>query len=119
MSYNRMVLLTGEAPDAGANSAIGRIAQAVENVRGVFNEMAVTSNSSQSARRNDSNLTSNIKVRFVDERMFNPVHVQAVTESGVVYLRGMVTRKEADDETDIARTTLGVQKVVRLFEYLD
>jgi osmotically-inducible protein OsmY len=37
----------------------------------------------------------------------------------VVYLLGLVKRKEADDATQIARTTGGVQKVVRLFEYLD
>jgi osmotically-inducible protein OsmY len=42
-----------------------------------------------------------------------------VTEAGNVYLLGMVSRKEADDATEIARTTSGVQKVVRLFEFID
>jgi osmotically-inducible protein OsmY len=118
-SYNRMVLLTGEAPDEGTRVEMGRIARAVENVRGVYNELAIAGNSSLSARANDSYLTSKVKARFVDQQKFNPVHVKVVTEANAVYLLGMVRRKEADDATEIARTTGGVQKVVKLFEYID
>jgi osmotically-inducible protein OsmY len=70
-----------------------------------------------SARANDSYITSKVKARFLDARQFNPIHVKVVTEAGTVYLMGIVTRKEADDATEIARTTSGVQKVVRVFEY--
>ena len=57
--------------------------------------------------------------RFVDQRLFNPTHVKVVTEASAVYLLGLVNRKEADDATEIARTTSGVQKVIRLFEYIN
>lgn len=40
-----------------------------------------------------------------------------VTESGIVYLLGIVTEKEADAAVEIARTTGGVRKVVKIFEY--
>lgn len=118
-SYNRMVLLTGEAPDAATRGEIERIARAVENVRGVYNEIAVSGNTSLSARANDSYLTSKVKARFIDQQKFNVLHVKVVTEANVVYLLGLVRRKEADDATEIARTTGGVQKVVKLFDYLD
>ena len=118
-SYSRMVLVTGEAPDAAAKSDIEKIVRAVENVRGVYNEMTVGSPTALSARANDSYITSKVKARFVDGRKFNAVHVKAVTEAGVVYLLGMVKRKEADDAVEITRTTSGVQRVVKLFEYLD
>ncbi len=118
-SYNRMVLLTGEAPDAATRSEIERIAQAVENVRGVFNEIAIAGNSSLTARANDSYLTSKVKARFIDQRKFSILHVKVVTESGMVYLLGLVKRDEATHSTEIARTTGGVQKVIKLFEYLD
>ncbi len=118
-SYNRMLLLTGEAPDAAAKSEIEKIARGVENVRGVYNEIAVGGNRALSARANDTFLTGKVKARFVDGQKFNPVHAKVVTEANVVYLLGMVKRKEADDATEIARTTAGVQKVVKLFEYLD
>ena len=118
-SYNRMVLLTGETTSSEARAEIEKIARAVENVRGVYDEIAIVGNSSLGTRTNDSFLTSKVKARFVDAGKFNAVHVKVVTESGVVYLLGLVTHKEADDATEIARTTSGVQKVVRLFEFLD
>jgi osmotically-inducible protein OsmY len=118
-SYNRMLLLTGEAADAAAKDQIGKIAGAVENVRSVDNEIQIAGNSSMSARANDSYLTSKVKARFLDAQKFDVVHVKVVTEANTVYLLGLVTRKEAADATEIARTTGGVQRVVRLFEYLD
>ena len=45
--------------------------------------------------------------------------VKVVTESGVVYLMGIVTKKEAERISDEAATTSGVKRVVRLFELLD
>ncbi len=98
---------------------IGKIAGAVENVRSVDNEIRIAGNSSLSARANDSYLTSKVKARFLDAQKFDVVHVKVVTEANIVYLLGLVTRKEAADATEIARTTGGVQRVVRLFEYLD
>ena len=118
-SYSRMVLITGEAADAAMKTEIEKIVRAVENVRGVYNEMAIAGNTALSARANDSYITSKVKARFVDQQKFNPVHVKVVTEASVVYLLGLVKHKEADDAVEITRTTSGVQKVVKLFEYLD
>lgn len=118
-SYNRMVLLTGEVPTEAAKADAERIARAVENVRGVFNELQVAGNSSLQARTNDSVLTSKVKARFVDAGKFSPVHVKVVTENGIVYLMGLVKRQEGADATEVARTTGGVRKVIRVFEYLD
>jgi len=118
-SYNRMVLLTGEVPDAKARADIERIARGVENVRDVYNELAVAGVTSLASRTNDSIITSKVKARFVDGGKFNALHVKVVTENGVVYLLGLVKKQEASDATEIARTTSGVQKVVRVFEYLD
>jgi osmotically-inducible protein OsmY len=118
-SYNRVLLLSGEVPNAAAREEAERIARAVENVRGVYNELAVSGNSSLTVRSNDSFITSKVKARFVDAQKFNPVHVKVVTENSTVYLLGIVRRAEADAATDVARTTGGVQKVVRLFEFLD
>jgi len=118
-SYNRMVLLTGETSDARAKDEIGKIVRAIENVRGIYNEIQIAGNSALSARANDAYLTSKVKARFVDAQKFSPLHVKVVTEAGTVYLLGLVTHTEAADATEIARTTGGVLKVVRLFEYLD
>ena len=117
-SFNRNLLLTGEAPDAAAKAQIERIVREIPNVRGVINELQVAGVSSYTARGNDSYLTSKVKARFVDNGGFSVNHVKVVTESSVVYLLGLVTRAEAEAAVEIARTTGGVQKVVRVFEYI-
>ena len=118
-SFNRMVLLTGEAPNEKARGEIERIARSVENVRAVTNEVAIGPVTSLSARANDSYITSKVKARFVDASRFNTLHVKVVTEKETVFLLGMVKRQEAKDAIDIARTTEGVKKVITVFEYLD
>jgi osmotically-inducible protein OsmY len=118
-SYNRIVLLTGEVPDATTKAEVERIARSVDNVRGVFNEVAIAGVSSYTVRTNDSVITSKVKARFVDAGKFNALHVKVVTENSIVYLMGLVKKSEAEEATQIARTTSGVQKVVRVFEYLD
>jgi osmotically-inducible protein OsmY len=116
-SYNRYVLLTGEVHDEAARTEIEKLARGVPNVLGVTNDLQVAGKSSMGSRSNDSYLTSKVKTRFVDSGKFNAVHVKVVTEAGVVYLVGMVTEKEAEDAVEIARTTGGVRKVVKMFEY--
>ena len=116
-SYNRALLLTGEVPDARAREEIEKIAAALPNARSVANELEVAGAASFGARANDSLITSKVKVRLLDAKRFNPLHVKVVTEAGVVYLMGIVTEQEANDAVEVARTTGGVRKVVKIFEY--
>jgi osmotically-inducible protein OsmY len=118
-SYNMKVLLTGEVPDAGIRDEVEKAVAGIVNVKGVANELAVGPISSFSARSNDTYITSKVKARFIDADKFRANHVKVVTEAGVVYLLGLVTRQEADDAVEIARTTAGVKKVVRIFEYIE
>jgi osmotically-inducible protein OsmY len=116
-SFNRSVLLTGEVPDESRRAEIEKIVLAIANVRGVTNELQVGGVSSLSTRANDSFITSKVKGRLLDANKVNPIHVKVVTESAVVYLLGIVTEQEAADAVEIARTTGGVRKVVKVFEY--
>lgn len=116
-SYNRSVLITGEVPDAVTHAEIEKLIAAIPGVRTLSNELVIGSLSSLAARTGDTLITSNVKTRFLGAKNFNAVHVKVVTEAGVVYLMGMVTDVEAGAATDIARTTDGVRKVVKVFEY--
>ena len=119
-SYNRNVLLTGEAPDAASKAQIEKVVRDITNVRGVVNDIQIAGASTYSSRGNDTYITSKVKARFIDQaRGFSANHVKVVTESNSVYLLGLVTRKEAEEAVEIARTTDGVQKVVRVFEYVE
>jgi len=116
-SFNRAVLLTGEVPDAATLEAIEKIAAGLPNVRTVANELEVAGASSITSRSNDSLITSKVKVRLLDAKRVYPTHVKVVTEAGIVYLMGIVTEQEGSDAAEVARTTGGVRKVVKVFEY--
>lgn len=116
-SFNRNVLLTGEVPSEKIRNDIGSLLSSVENVRNVTNEIAVAEVSSFMARSNDALVTSKVKGRFMDAGKFQVNHVKVVTENGVVYLLGLVSRGEAQSAVEIASSTSGVKKVVKVFEY--
>ena len=116
-AYNRAVLLTGEAWDEATRVEVEKIVAGLPNVRSVTNEIQVSGVSSATSRANDTAITAKVKGQFVNVKGLNPLHVKVVTEAGVVYLLGLVTESEAETATDLARTTGGVRKVVKVFEY--
>lgn len=117
-SFNGIVLLTGEVPDLAASASIDMVAKGIEKVRSVHNEMVVVSpNSDLSARTNDSFITTKVKGRFVEANKFPPNAVKVVTERAVVYLMGIVSKQEGTAAGEIAASTEGVARVVKVFEY--
>jgi osmotically-inducible protein OsmY len=121
-SYNGVVLMTGEAPTAELRSQTENIVKEIPMVRQIHNEMIIAAPSPFKTRANDSLITAKVKVdllRITDIEGFNGARVKVVTDNGTVYLMGLVTRKEADAVTEVARQVGGVEKVVKLFEYID
>lgn len=117
-SYNRRVLLTGEVPTEEIKAEIGRLASTTTNVISIWNELQIGPVTSFQNRSNDSFITSKVKGRFVDGGKFRANLVKVVTEAGTVFLLGIVTRQEADDAVEIARTTAGVKKVVNVMQII-
>ena len=118
-SFNGVVLLTGEAPNATTRDAIAAMVGRIDRVRSVQNEMVIAPNTPMSSRTNDTYITSKVKTRFVEENRFPANRVKVVTERQVVYLMGLVRREEGDAAAQIAATTSGVVRVVKLFEYIN
>ncbi len=115
-SFNRFVLLNGEVPNEEIRNDIAAIASAVENVRNVQNEIQVGPPTTTRQKAADSATTSKVKTGLLRARDVQTNHVKVVTRDNVVYLMGLVSPEEADTATEIARTTGGVEKVVRVFE---
>ena len=119
-SYNGIVLLTGEVPTQDLVGTIGEIARTTPKVRRVQNELTVGPAADLSSRSNDTYITSKVKTRFVEAaKQFSATHVKVVTERQVVYLMGLVRRDEGDAAGQIAATTSGVTRVVKVFEYIN
>ena len=117
-SFNRQVLVTGEALTALDRQQVEQTVGRVENVRSVVNEVAVMGHTNLSQRSSDVLVTSKVKAALVDARDMSVNAFKVVTERGTTYLMGRVTKREADRATDIARSTGGVLKVVRVLELI-
>ena len=118
-SFNRNVLITGEAFNEASKKRAEEIVKSIENVKNVTNELAIGPRSSLSSRSNDTYITSKVKGRLATENRFPANYVKVVTERSVVYLMGLVTQQEAADAVEIASGTSDVEKVVKVFEYMD
>lgn len=118
-SYNGTVLLSGETPGDALRKRAEELVSRIEKVKKVHNELLVAAPSSVISRSSDTLITTKIKSQMVATKDFDPTRVKVVTENGVVYMLGLVQRAEADVATDIAGRTGGVQRVVKLFEYLN
>ncbi|MEZ5646347.1 MAG: BON domain-containing protein [Burkholderiaceae bacterium] len=117
-SYNRRVLLTGEVGNERDKALVAEIVGKVENVNEVLNELAIVNSPSLRERAADAVITGRIKASIVDVKQLPVNAFKIVTERSTVYLMGRVTQREADQVTQIARTTQGVQRVVRIMEII-
>lgn len=117
-AFNRKVLLTGEVPDAAAKAAVEREVAAIDGVQNVINELEVAGPASYTSRSSDALITTKVKASLVDMKTISATSFKVVTERGTVYLMGRVTQREGQLAADIARGVSGVQKVVKIFEYI-
>ena len=118
-SYNTVVLITGETPTDAMRQRVVELVKSIEKVTHVYNEITIAAPSSLVARSSDSYITTKVKTQLFANKEVSGLEIKVVTEKGVVYLMGIVSKKEASVATDIARQTGGVQKVVKLFQYTD
>ena len=118
-SYNTVVLITGETPSEDIRNRVVNIVREIPKVTHVYNELTIAAPSSWTSRSGDSLITSKVKTNLLTLDDFDGTRVKVVTDKGVVYLMGIVTRSEADTATGETRRTGGVQKVVKLFQYID
>jgi osmotically-inducible protein OsmY len=117
-SYNRKVLLTGEVKDEAMKAAVEREVRAIDNVISVINELEIAGPASYTSRSNDALITTKVKASLVDAKTISAVSFKVVTERGNVYLMGIVTQREGNIAADITKGVSGVQKVVKIFEYI-
>jgi osmotically-inducible protein OsmY len=117
-SYNRKVLLTGEVRDEAMKANVEREVRDIENVVAVINELVVAGPSSYTSRSSDALITGNVKGSLVEMKTISATSFKVVTERGTVYLMGRVTQREGDLAANIAKSVSGVQKVVKIFEYI-
>ena len=117
-SYNRKVLLSGPVSTDEVRRQAETTVARIDNVRTVHNELNVGFRPALSTRTNDSATTARVKAAFVEAKELQANTIKVVTESGTVFLMGLVTQREGDRAAQVAARLAGVQRVVTVFEYV-
>ena len=118
-SINGTVLLTGETPTEVLRTRLIDQIRDIPSVRRIVNEIRVAELSDPNDRSRDAWLTSKVKTKLMTSKGVSAPRIKVVTENSSVYLMGLVTRQEAEKSTEVARKVGGVERVVKLFEYID
>ncbi|OZI47823.1 phospholipid-binding protein [Bordetella genomosp. 5] len=118
MVYNGQMLLTGDVPTDAARAEAGTIAQGVQKVRSVSNQLTVGPAASFTTRSNDTWITSKVKTALINTKFVPSGTIAVTTDKGVVYLMGKVTQAESEYAANAAADVGGVTKVVKLFEII-
>lgn len=117
-TFNNMVLLTGQTPKATEKDEIEQIVKKISKSKEIYNQITVAQPVPTLIRLSDTWITSKIKATLIATNEIDPSQIKVVTENGTVYLLGILPPKEAEIAVNVARTTAGVQNVVKVFSYV-
>ena len=118
MSYNGALLLTGDVPSEAAKAQATTLAQGMEHVKSVSNQLHVGPAASLGTRSNDTWLTSKVKTALLNTKYVPSATIAVTTDRSVVYLMGLVTEAEGNYAATAASEVGGVAKVVKLFQVI-
>jgi len=114
-AYEGQVLLTGDVPDEAAKAKATAIAQKIDNVKGVYNQLRVGPAAPFSTRSNDTWLASKVRTALLNARYVPSGTINVTVDRSEVYLMGKVTQVEGDYAATTAAGVGGITKVVKLF----
>jgi osmotically-inducible protein OsmY len=118
-TFNDVLILTGQVPTLALRQELEATARNASEAKEMYNLTTVGNPVSPLIHMSDSWITTKIKSELIATSEIDPSKIKVITENGTVYLIGTVFPDQASIATDIARTTAGVQNVVRVFTYLE
>lgn len=117
-SFNQVVLLAGQTPIASLRVVAEKIAQNTPNVRRVYDEITVDNPLPLTIQSKDTWITGQVRSKMLTQKGLESGSIHIVTENGIVYLMGIATHEQADLAVNVARQVKGVNKVVKIFQYI-
>jgi osmotically-inducible protein OsmY len=117
-SYNHVVLLSGQATSDDFKAEAAKIAQNTPNVIRVYNELTVAEPSSIADRSRDAFITSKVRTQLLTKKGLESGSIHIVTDNSTVFLMGIATHEQADLAVEATRQVNGVNKVVKIFQYI-
>ncbi len=117
-SVDGILLVHGQTQSTIIKNNLEKTCMKIKGVKKVYNALTIEENVGISQSSKDSWITTKIKTKLIGESGINTNSFKVVTENGVVYLMGVVTKEEGQRAATVAASTDGVVKVVKLYQYI-
>ena len=120
--HGGVVLLAGETVSEANRSLATTLAEEFRLTERVVNDLKVEDRANIGGQIDNTWLTTKVNSILVTK---NPIsgndasRIKVVSSRNTVYLMGMVTREEGNAVAEVVRNIGGVDKVVKIFDYLD
>jgi|TARA_R110002012_G_scaffold64332_2_gene169157 osmotically-inducible protein OsmY len=118
VSVNGIVLLVGQVSNEEMRNEAQRTIEGVSGIRKIHNQIRIGSNIGITTQTHDSWLTSKVKAQLLTAKDISSNNIKVVTENAEVFLMGLVSDSESTQAVNIARNVSGVERVIKVFEYL-
>jgi len=118
-SYNGTVLIAGQTASSRSKAKAKDIVKEIRHVERVYNALEISGSSSILVKLNDTWLTFKVKLALMMDRNTPSSRVKIVTENSSIYLMGLLKHKEESAVITRIRQIRGVQKIVKLTEYIE
>jgi osmotically-inducible protein OsmY len=115
--FNRVALLAGQAQTVEIRNRAYEIVKRVKNIKRIYNEITIAGSVGTMQEISDSWITTKVRSALLSKSALKSNNIKVVTEGGVVFLMGSISRKQATLAVDAARRVKGVKKVIKVFEY--
>lgn len=117
-SYNKMVLLAGEAPTQTLIDKVGSVSATIAGVRKIYSYFELMPAISKADQETDSNLRMLLNSALFMSHGYHAIHPHLTVENGIVYVMGLLTLDESNKAIETIRQLQGVRRVVPLIEYV-
>ena len=118
-SFKGTVLISGQVVSEDYITLATKAVESMRNVSVVHNELLVAGPTSMISRANDTYLSSKIRAKLASSKNIEANRVKVVVENGEAYLMGRVTTQEAEISVNETKQVWGIQKIVKVFTYVN
>lgn len=120
--HQGVVLLAGETVSEANRALATKLAEESRLTERVVNDLKVGERAGFGGKLDNAWLTNKVNSRLLTK---NPVpgndlsRIKVISSQNTVYLMGMVTQEEGEAVAEVVRNIRGVEKVVKIFDYVD
>jgi osmotically-inducible protein OsmY len=114
LSYNNSILLVGQASTEELKDRASKLLTPYIKSEQIYNQITIGDPTTFTTRAKDSWITTQVKGRILANKNIGINRTKIITEDGVVYLMGILTKEEEDLATSIASQTKDVKQVIKI-----